>query len=131
MTVARAKAVNSNQLSLQLEPGLSHRFRSLRRAVADVVYRAGLDRCAIAADEGPGNFSKALADRQKGDTTARRFDLDALEAVMDETGDYTPIYYLIDKYLRDDQARRDEAINRLGQMLPELTAMLKQAGLHK
>ncbi|ODT97426.1 MAG: hypothetical protein ABS82_00275 [Rhodanobacter sp. SCN 67-45] len=116
-------------MSLQLEPGLAKKYRSLRRATADVVYRSGLDRCAIAADEGPGNFSKSLADRQKGDTTARRFDLDALEAVLDETRDYTPIYYLIDKYLRDDQARRDEAISRLGTMLPELTQLLKLAGV--
>jgi len=116
-------------MSLQLEPGLAKKYRSLRRAAADVVYRNGLDRCAIAADEGPGNFSKSLADRQKGDTTARRFDLDALEAVLDETHDYTPIYYLIDKYLRDEQSRRDEAISRLGTMLPELTSLLKLAGV--
>jgi hypothetical protein len=122
-------ADTSHQMSLQLEPGLAKKYRSLRRAAADVVYRNGLDRCAIAADEGPGNFSKSLADRQKGDTTARRFDLDALEAVLDETRDYTPIYYLIDKYLRDDQARRDEAISRLGTMLPELTQLLKLAGV--
>ncbi len=122
-------ADTSHQMSLQLEPGLAKKYRSLRRATADVVYRSGLDRCAIAADEGPGNFSKSLADRQKGDTTARRFDLDALEAVLDETRDYTPIYYLIDKYLRDDQARRDEAISRLGTMLPELTQLLKLAGV--
>jgi hypothetical protein len=123
------KSDNHHQLSLQFEPGLARKFRSLRRAAAELVYRSGLDRCAIAADESPGNFSKSLAERQKGDTTARRFDVDALEAVMDETGDYTPIYYLIDKYLRDDQARRNEAISRLGLMLPELTALLKQAGV--
>ena len=123
------KADATHQMQLQLEPGLSRKFRSLRRSVAEVVYRNGLDRCAVAADESPGNFSKSLADRQKGDTTARRFDLDALEAVLDETRDYTPIYYLIDKYLRDDQARRDEAISRLGSILPELTVLLKQAGV--
>jgi hypothetical protein len=130
MRVSKATQQPSpDQLSLQLEPGLSRKYRSLRRATADVVYRHGLDSCAIAADEGPGNFSKSLADRQKGDTTARRFDLDALEAVLDETRDYTPIYYLIDKYLRDEAARKTEAINRLGGMLPELTALLKQAGI--
>ena len=123
------KADATHQMQLQLEPGLARKFRSLRRAVHDTVYRHGMDRCAISADESPGNFSRSLADREKGDTTARRFDLDALEAVLDETHDYTPIYYLIDKYLRDDQARRDEAISRLGSMLPELTALLKQAGV--
>ena len=120
---------SSHQLNLQLEPGLSSKFRSLRRATADLVYRAGLDRCSIAADEGPGNFSKSLADRHRGDATARRFDLDALEAVLDETSDYTPIYYLIDKYLRDDAARKAAAIDKLGTMLPELSALLKQAGV--
>lgn len=119
----------TNQLSLQLEPGLARKFRSLRRATAQVIYQHGLDRCAIAADESPGNFSKSLGDREKGDTTARRFDLDALEAVMDETGDYTPIYYLIDKYLHDDQAKKDQAVQALGAMLPELQLLLKRAGL--
>lgn len=119
----------NNQMSLSLEPGLAKKFRSLRRATAQVVYQAGLDRCAIAADESPGNFSKSLGDREKGDTTGRRFDLDALEAVLDETGDYTPIYYLIDKYLHNDQAKRDQAVQALGMMLPELQKLLKQAGI--
>ncbi len=119
----------TSQLSLQLEPGLARKFRSLRRVTAQLVYQHGLDRCAIAADESPGNFSKSLGDREKGDATARRFDLDALEAVMDETGDYTPIYYLIDKYLQNDQAKRDAAIESLGAMLPQLTQLLRQAGV--
>jgi hypothetical protein len=129
MGIKGAKQPDRDQLNLQLEPGLSRKFRSLRRCVAQTVYHAGLDRCAIAADESPGNFSKSLADRQKGDTTARRFDVDALEAVFDETHDYTAIYYLIDKYLRDDEVRKQEAINRLGLMLPELSSLLKQAGV--
>jgi hypothetical protein len=123
------RATTANQLNLQLEPGLSAKFRSLRRAVAQVVYQHDLNRCAIAADESPGNFSRALCDREKGDTTARRFDLDNLEAVMDETGDYTPIYYLIDKYLHDDQAKKDQAVAALGAMLPDLQKLLKQAGI--
>jgi len=123
------KEGSAGQLSLELEPGLARKFRSLRRCVAQTVYRAGLDRCAIAADESPGNFSKALSEREKGDSTARRFDLDALEAVLDETGDFTPIYYLIDKYLRDEEARKADAITQLGSMLPQLTSLLKQAGV--
>lgn len=124
------KRTNStNQLSLNYEPGLADKFRSLRRVTAQVVYQHGLDRCAIAADESPGNFSKSLGDRGKGDATARRFDLDALEAVLEETGDYTPIYYLIDKYLHDDQAKKDQAIAQLGALLPNLKELLKQAGV--
>lgn len=127
--MVKAVSQQSSQLSLQLEPGLARKYRSLRRATAQVIYQHGLDRCAIAADESPGNFSKSLGDREKGDTTARRFDLDALEAVLDETGDYTPIYYLIDKYLHHDQAKRDAAIQSLGSMLPQLTSLLRQAGV--
>lgn len=124
------KRTNSaSQLSLNYEPGLASKFRSLRRVTAQLVYQHGLDRCAIAADESPGNFSKSLGDRAKGDTTARRFDLDALEAVLEETGDYTPIYYLIDKYLHDDQAKKDQAIAQLGALLPNLRELLKQAGV--
>lgn len=123
------RTTSASQLSLNYEPGLASKFRSLRRVTAQVVYQHGLDRCAIAADESPGNFSKSLGDRSQGDTTARRFDLDALEAVLAETGDYTPIYYLIDKYLHDDQAKKDQAIAQLGALLPNLRELLKQAGV--
>jgi hypothetical protein len=119
----------ANQLQLSFEPGLATKFRSLRRVVADVVYRSGLDRCAIASDESPGNFSKSLADRHKSDSTARRFDLDALEAVLDETGDLTPIYYLVDKYLHDDAARKAAALDKLTNMMPELVTLFRQAGV--
>jgi hypothetical protein len=125
----KVKTPAAEQLQLTFEPGLATKYRSLRRAVADLIYRAGLDRCAIAADESPGNFSKSLADRSKGDTTARRFDLDALEAVLDETGDYTPIYYLIDKYLHDDAARKAAALDKLTNIMPELVTLFRQAGM--
>ena len=118
----------SGQLSLNFEPGLSRKHGSLRRCVAQLVYRHDLNRCAIAADESPGNFSKSLGDRSKGDTTARRFDIDALEAVMDETGDYTPIYYLIDKYLRAEDAKKRQANDAHGLAMPEIMRLLKQAG---
>lgn len=123
------RSTTASQMHLSFEPGLAAKFPSLRRVVAQTVYQHGLDRCAIAADESPGNFSKSLGDRGKGDTTARRFDLDALEAVLDESGDYTPIYYLIDKYLHDDQAKKDQAIAQLGALLPNLRELLKQAGV--
>lgn len=129
MVIKRGQSTAVQQMKLQFEPGLTSKYRSLRRVVGDVVHRHGLDRCAIAADEAPGNFTRSLADRQKGDTAARRFDIDALEAVLDETEDYTPIYYLIEKYLRNEEARRDDAIARLGAMLPELTSLLRQAGV--
>lgn len=119
----------ANQLSLFFEQGISRRFKSLRRAAADMVYRHGLDRCAIAADSAPSNLSASLVDRQAGDKSARRFDVDDLERIIEETGDYTPIYYLIDRFLRDDQARKEEAISRLSMMLPELNELLERAGL--
>lgn len=120
---------SSHQVELDFEPGLSRKFKSLRRCVAETVYRHGLDRCAIAADESPGNFSKALGDREKGDNSSRRFDLDALEATLDETRDYTAIYYLIDKYLRDEDTKRKQAIQALGAVIPEIQRLLKQAGV--
>lgn len=118
----------AGQLNLDFEPGLSRKYKSLRRCVAETVYRAGLDRCAIAADESPGNFSKSLSDREKGDTTSRRFDIDALEAVLEETGDYTPIYYLIDRFLHDEDVKRKQAIQALGTAMPEIMRLLKAAG---
>lgn len=113
----------TGQLKLDFEPGLSRKYRKLREVVAASVYRHGLQQCASSADQAPSNFSQAL----NGD--GRNFDIDWLESTLAETKDYTPILYLIDKFLHDKEAQKQAAISQLGVMLPQLTALLKEAGV--
>lgn len=117
------------QLTLELEPGLTHRYRCARDAVAQGVYRRGLKVTAADLDMAPGNLSVAL-----GDDGIRHLSLDTFERYLQVTGDMTPLYYLIERYLGDQGAARAEALDqvaRVMEQLRDLPAMLAAAGLDK
>ena len=117
----------SQQLTLSLEPGVSQRHRTLRDCVAAGVYRTGLTRVAGQVDESPSKLSEKLAGG--GADRKRDVGLELFEAYLDKTGDREPIYYLIDKYLRDPKAQQHELQARIAGMLEQLPGLLKQAGM--
>lgn len=111
-----------NQLTLNFELGLSDRHPSLRECVASSVYRYGLTNAAIDLDKAPGNLSVELSA-----DPSRKFSVDSLERYMEKSGDFTPIYYLIDKFLREkgEEANTAELLAMFKQMAPAL----KRAGV--
>lgn len=115
------------QLTLELEPGLTQRFRSARDAVAQGVYRRGLKCTAADLDMAPGNLSVALSDEG-----IRHLSLDAFERYLQVSGDLTGLYYLVERYLGDQGAARAEALERvrlMAEQLENLPAILAAAGL--
>jgi hypothetical protein len=110
------------QLTLNFEPGLSERYPCLRDCVASSVYRYGLTNAAIDLDKAPGNLSVELSA-----DPARKFSVDSLERYLEKSRDYTAIYYLIDKFLRDktDDGNTAELLAMFKQMAPAL----KRAGV--
>lgn len=117
----------SRQLTLSLETGLAEQHRSLRACMAAGVYAKGLDRVAVKIDVSPSKLCEKLA----GGAGDRKRDvgLDDFEKYLDETKDFTPIYYLIDKYLRDPAARQLDALANLAAVAEQLPALLAAAGL--
>lgn len=111
------------QLTLDLDTHLTERFRSAKEAMAAGVYRRGLKRCAADLDVAPGNLSVMLS----GDGQ-RHLDVDLLERYVEQTGDRTPIYYLVAKHCGDSSAARDEAVERVQAMLAELPQLLASVG---
>lgn len=107
------------QMTLDLDTHLTERFRSAKEAMAAGVYRRGLKRCAADLDVAPGNLSVMLS----GDGQ-RHLDVDLLERYVEQTGDRTPIYYLVAKHCGDSSAARDEAVERVQAMLAELPQLL-------
>jgi hypothetical protein len=93
------------------------------------VYAVGLDRVAVKCDEAPSKLCEKLGGGN-GDRT-RDVGLDLFERYLDKTGDVQPVYYLIDKYLRDGNATRDAALIHLAKLADELPALLAAAGIHK
>lgn len=111
------------QMTLDLDTHLTERFRSAKEAMAAGIYRRGLKRCAADLDVAPGNLSVMLS----GDGQ-RHLDVDLLERYVEQTGDRTPIYYLVAKHCGDSSAARDEAIERMQGLLAELPQLLASVG---
>ncbi len=109
---------------MDLDESLSERFGCLREVVAQGVYQRGLKRAAADIDEAPGNLSVQLA----GDGQ-RKFSVDQLERYIQTSGDKTPVYYLIGKYLGDQGAARDHAMDQVVSLVADLRGMLARAGV--
>lgn len=113
-----------DQLTLDFEPGLSAKHRNLRDCIATSIYRRGLSNVAIDLNESPGNLGNQLSDDSQ-----RKFGVDELETYLEKSGDYSPIYYLIDKFLHDKTQKQNAAMSQLAPILQQLAPLLKQAGL--
>jgi hypothetical protein len=110
------------QLTLNFEPGLSDRYPSFRECVASSVYRYGLTNAAIDLDKAPGNLSVELSA-----DPARKFGIEDLERYLAKSGDFTPIYYLIDKFLSEQSDAPNTA--ELLAMFKQMAPALKRAGV--
>lgn len=112
-----------NQLTLDFEPGLAERHRNLRDCIGAGIYRRGLSTCAIDLNESPGNLSNQLSDESQ-----RKFGVDEFELYLEKTKDYTPIFYLVEKYLgKEKKAEHADAVKLAA--LEQIQVLMKQAGL--
>ena len=114
------------QFTLDFEPGLLERFPRWRDTFIHAVYnsRSGLNGCAAKADVSPSDFTKRLS----GNYDDRPFRDSDVIAVLEETKDYTPIYWLLERFLRDPDAKKQEALARIPGLVAALEATLEQAG---
>ncbi len=116
------------QLTLQLQPGLSQRFRTLREVMhwCALNHRGGVASIAADVDMSPSQLARKLAGND--DDPHRTLDIDDWVRVLAETGDYTPLYWLIEKFLPSDDQKRRAAVDQLSTLVPQLAALLVDAG---
>ena len=121
----RQPSVGSGQLTLNFEQDMHQKYRCLRECIAVGIYQRGLGNVAIDLDLQPSNLSVQLSE-----DPARRFSVDHLEAYIEKTGDTTPIYYLISKFLAPHEQKADAAtVAQLLGLAAQMQALAKQAGL--
>lgn len=103
------------QRQFDFTPGLTEQFKSFEDVVLATVRNGGVKQGTIAGkcDVSPSEFSKSLNRYED-----RRLDMGWLENIVDETGDFRPIYYLMEKYLESPDSKRQRAVDLLTQMLP-------------
>lgn len=111
----------ARQLTLELEPGLTERFRNLRECVAQGVYARGLKRVAADLDCAPGNLSVGLSD-----SDTRHVSIDQLERYIEATGDTTPILYLVERFLGDRGATTAAALEKAREAMESLQRLMGQ-----
>lgn len=108
------------QLSLTFEPGISRKHLNFLACCSHVVYKAGHGNVALELDDSPGNLTKKLS---VDDT--RKFGVDDLEKFLDKFKDLEPIYYLIDKYLKDKETHNtSQLIGEVHGLMSELRLRL-------
>lgn len=111
------------QLTLQLQPGLTRRFKSLRAVTQWAVlnHRGGPAAIAAAVDMSPSEFGRKLSGDEKD--PHRTLDVDDWEKTVAElvaAGDTSPLLYLIERFLPSDEQRRLAAIDLITTSLPQL-----------
>lgn len=118
--------VSANQMTLDFEPGMADRYPTLLDCVRAGAYssRNPLKTIAADMDMSQSDLSRKLSGNPDD---PRRFSIDDLEHYIEKTGDMNPIYYLIEKYLEDEELRQRRAYAELSKQLPEILALIKQA----
>ena len=123
-----------SQLSMSFEPGLTAQHRTLEDCLAAVVhnFRGGVESVAAHLDMAPSELSRRLnahVQAKDGDASNRPLRVADLIGIVEATGDYRPIYWLAEKFLRDPEAQRTAAIQQIGALAPVLLALAEQAGI--
>lgn len=116
------------QTTVVYEPGNSRRHRSLRDCLVAGVYSRGLGQVAQLVDESPSALSEKLSG---GSGRKRDVGCDLLETYIAKTGDLTPIFYLVEKYVQDQTVVQQQALAALAALCQELPPLLKAAGAGK
>lgn len=117
-------SAEKSQLTLDFTPGLLDRHRNLLDCVGASIYKRGLSTCAIDLNESPGNLSNQLSE-----DSPRKFCVLDLEKHLEKSGDYSPIYYLIEKFLHKPEIKASAALSELPQAIAHMQQLMKQAGL--
>jgi len=114
------------QLTLELQPGLTDRYSSLRECMTSCIYAHGLKRVAMDLDKAPGNLSRMLAGEG-----GYHFSIELMERYIQTQGDLQPIYYLIARYLGDQANAEANTMRRVETLLSEVAALVGQSGVKK
>ena len=120
---------STSQLTLDFEPGLAERHDSLLACIRQCAYthRNPLKTIAADMDQSQSDLSRKLAGNPDD---PRRFSVEDLERFIRATGDTTPIIYLVEKFMADEEAKQKAANQQLAKMLPDVLALIRTV-MHK
>lgn len=119
------------QLTLNLVPGLTQRHRTLRDClqVAVLNSKGGVAGIAPELDMSPSKLGRKLSDANPDDPhyTLDIEDFDKILTELAKEKNFSPLYWLIEKYLPSDEQRRGAVLDRLAALLPEVVNLVAEA----
>ncbi len=108
------------EMRVQLELDYGRKFDNLKEAIVHSVYSSTVSLKTLASrlDHSPSNLSRRLnlikAEGEPGLT------VEDFEAILEATGDYSAIYYLVEKFLQKDQDRLMREFDEFKKKIPDL-----------
>jgi len=113
------------QFTLDFAPGLTDKFPRWRDTFVHAVYssRLGLNGVAARLDMSPTDLTKRLSGNSDEPRPLRDTDI---IGIVEATDDYTPIYWLLERFLKDRDAKINEARARLPGVLAQVERILEE-----
>jgi len=114
----------TRQLNIDFQPGLLEQFPEFRDVVRASVYSCGRAFKAIAADldMSVSELSRKLADNPSDPV---HFPLPRLPELLRATGDLRPLYWLIEDFIEDPEAKKQRVISEATDAVRRLTSLLE------
>lgn len=116
------------QVEINFQPGLVEQFPDFRDIVKASVYGCGRPFKAIAADL---DMTSSELSRKLGDNPNDpvHFPMHRLPDLIRATGDKRPVYWLVECFLEDEETKSARALAEISNLLPQLQALVKTAGV--
>lgn len=122
-----SRAFQVRQIEIDFEAGLTARFPEFGDCLHASVHGCGRQFKAVAADMdmSSSDLSRRLANNPNDQVyfPARR-----LPELIAATGDLSPIYWLIERFVDAPEAKRRRAVAELSDLIPRLQRLLEQSG---
>ncbi len=116
-------------LSITYQGGLTHTSRSLRELLQVQVHNhGGVVAVAGKIDLSPSKLSEKLSGVDGGGRQ-RGLSIDELERYIKETGDVTPVHYLVEKFLTCPDAQHAEAIAQFTNLARAMAPLAQSLGI--
>lgn len=114
------------QLAISFDAGLLERFPEFSDCLKASVYSGRKQLKSIAADMdmSSSELSRKLADNPADPVY---FPAKRLPDLLAATGDLSPIYWLIERFLESDELKKSRAKAELAAMMPKIMALLEAA----
>lgn len=117
-------------MNIEFDSGITEQFPAFKDVVRASVYSCGRAFKAVAADldMSVSELSRKLADNPNDPV---HFPLDRLPELLAATGDLRPVYWQIERFMENPQARRDRVLSEAQEVLKRMHVLLEQVVAEK